>query len=129
MMRQVVSVNWKYLGDALPAFVTIATMPLTYSVAYGLIAGLFTYTALNGLIWVTDKASGGRWQPPDFDNKECWTVIPKGGTLPWFVRAAQGNTWGFSRDLEAESMAGNTEASERELVEAKVGSLKRDESQ
>jgi AGZA family xanthine/uracil permease-like MFS transporter len=38
MMRQVGLINWKYLGDALPAFVTIAFMPLTYSVAYGLIA-------------------------------------------------------------------------------------------
>ena len=82
MMPQVQHVNWAYLGDALPAFVTIATMPLSYSVAYGLIAGLFTYTLLNGLIWLTDKASGGRWQPLDFDEKQVWTAIPKGGTLP-----------------------------------------------
>lgn len=38
MMRQVSSINWGYVGDAVPAFVTLALMPLTYSVAYGLIA-------------------------------------------------------------------------------------------
>lgn len=124
MMRQVTNVNWTYIGDALPAFVTIATMPLTYSVAYGLIAGLFTYTVLNGLVWITDKASGGRWQPPDLDNREYWTIVPKGGTLPWFVRATQGRVWRMGRDGDStESMGGNTEASERELVEAKMGTV------
>jgi len=38
MMRQVTSINWSFIGDALPAFVTIVIMPYTYSVAYGLIA-------------------------------------------------------------------------------------------
>lgn len=38
MMRQVVLVNWRYINDAIPAFVTIMVMPFSYSVAYGLIA-------------------------------------------------------------------------------------------
>lgn len=38
MIRQVTAINWKYIGDALPAFVTLAFMPLSYSIAYGLIA-------------------------------------------------------------------------------------------
>lgn len=38
MMRQVTTVNWAYVGDAVPAFVTLAFMPFSYSVAYGLIA-------------------------------------------------------------------------------------------
>ncbi len=38
MIRQVTSVNWAFIGDAVPAFITIAMMPFTYSVAYGLIA-------------------------------------------------------------------------------------------
>ena len=98
--------------------------------AYGLIAGLFTYTVLNGLVWITDRASGGRWQPPDLDSKEYWTAMPKGGTLPWFVRVAQGKAWRFGRGGdEGESVAGNTEASERELVEAKMCGLKRNGSQ
>jgi AGZA family xanthine/uracil permease-like MFS transporter len=38
MMRQIVYVNWRYIGDAVPAFVTLMFMPFSYSVAYGLIA-------------------------------------------------------------------------------------------
>lgn len=73
MMRQVTSINWAYIGDAVPAFVTLAFMPLSYSVAYGLIAGLMTYTALNSLIWLTKKISRGRILPPDADMAEYWT--------------------------------------------------------
>ncbi|KAL3418570.1 MFS AGZA family xanthine/uracil permease [Phlyctema vagabunda] len=103
MMRQVTAVNWSYIGDALPAFVCIAFMPLSYSVAYGLIAGLFTYTAINGLIYLTKLASGGRWLPPDFDNAEYWTFSPK-GRLPWFMRAARngGKFWEHEKPTEEE---------------------------
>jgi adenine/guanine/hypoxanthine permease len=38
MMRQVVSINWTYIGDAVPAFVTLMFIPFSYSIAYGLIA-------------------------------------------------------------------------------------------
>lgn len=38
MIRQVTAVNWGYIGDAVPSFVTIAFIPFSYSVAYGLIA-------------------------------------------------------------------------------------------
>jgi adenine/guanine/hypoxanthine permease len=38
MVRQVKSINWSYAGDAIPSFVTLVFMPLSYSVAYGLIA-------------------------------------------------------------------------------------------
>lgn len=73
MMRQVTSINWAYIGDAVPAFVTLAFMPLSYSVAYGLIAGMMAYTSLNVLIWLTKKLSRGRWVPPDADMAEYWT--------------------------------------------------------
>jgi AGZA family xanthine/uracil permease-like MFS transporter len=38
MMKQVVMVNWRFIGDAVPAFVTLMFMAFSYSVAYGLIA-------------------------------------------------------------------------------------------
>ncbi|KAI5867160.1 xanthine/uracil permease family protein-like protein [Durotheca rogersii] len=41
MIRQVVNINWRYIGDAVPSFVTLAFMPFSYSVAYGLIAYVF----------------------------------------------------------------------------------------
>lgn len=106
MMRQVVMVNWRYIGDALPAFVTVMFIPFGYSAAYGLIAGLMTYTALNGLVWLTKLLSRGYIVPDDEDHREYWTsklpqphtarcqanvislVIPH-GKLPWFITAGQ----------------------------------------
>jgi len=119
MMRQVTAVNWAYIGDALPAFITIVSMPYTYSVAYGLIAGLFTYTLLNGAIYITKKISGGKIQPPDADAAEYWTYKPSGSHSPWFIRAAQGKLWrtGSNEDpIEVRSIDGATPASEKELV-------------
>ncbi|KAH8665076.1 xanthine/uracil permease family protein-like protein [Tricladium varicosporioides] len=123
MMRQVTAVNWAFIGDAFPAFVTIAAMPLTYSVAYGLIAGLFTYTALNGLIYITTRFSKGRVQPPDADLAEYWTYKLNGSHPPWFIRAAQGKLWTGSRldgEDEVRIVGVATETSERELVDSQV---------
>ena len=39
MMRGVVEIDWDNHAEAIPAFVTIALMPLTYSIAYGIIGG------------------------------------------------------------------------------------------
>lgn len=39
MMRGVVEIDWNDHAEAIPAFVTIALMPLTYSIAYGIIGG------------------------------------------------------------------------------------------
>lgn len=73
MARQVTAINWRYIGDALPAFITLAFMPLSYSVAYGLIAGLLSYTIINGLIYAIDKLTCGAIVPPDADSAEYWT--------------------------------------------------------
>jgi AGZA family xanthine/uracil permease-like MFS transporter len=63
-------------------------MPFSYSVAYGLIAGLLTYTVLNGMIWATRVITMGHIIPADEEHKEYWTWKPA-GTLPWFIRACQ----------------------------------------
>lgn len=73
MMRQVTSINWRYIGDAIPAFVTLMFIPFSYSAAYGLIAGLMIYTALNGMAYLTELVSGGRLMPDDADSREYWT--------------------------------------------------------
>ena len=93
-MRQVTTINWNYVGDAVPAFVTMAFMPLSYSIAYGLIAGLFTYATINGLIYITKVVTRGRFLPPDFDLAEYWTINP-GGRPTWFMRSARngGKFW------------------------------------
>jgi AGZA family xanthine/uracil permease-like MFS transporter len=84
-------INWRYMGDAIPAFLTIALMPFTYSIAYGLIAGICSYILINTLVWIIEKASGGRIVPPNKDEKEHWTYkIPGGLFPPWIQRLAGG---------------------------------------
>lgn len=51
MMKSVVEINWEDLQEAIPAFITIILMPLTYSIAYGLIGGITTYIALHLWDW------------------------------------------------------------------------------
>ncbi|KAF2097114.1 xanthine/uracil permease family protein-like protein [Rhizodiscina lignyota] len=89
MMRQVVSINWKYIGDAVPAFVTLLFIPFSYSIAYGVIAGLMTYIILNGLTYLVKLVTRGHIVPDDYDNKEYWTYKPS-GELPWFIRGLSG---------------------------------------
>lgn len=45
MAKSAADINWCYYGDAVLAFITIAVMPFTYSIAYSLIAGIITYIA------------------------------------------------------------------------------------
>lgn len=105
MIRQVTKINWVYIGDAIPSFITLAFIPFSYSVAYGLIAyvfipfakfphqpsltpppsGLFTYTAINGTIWICIKISRERHAPENYDLKEYWTWKPP-GAKPWILR-------------------------------------------
>lgn len=84
-------INWRYMGDAIPAFLTIAIMPFTYSIAYGLIAGILSYILINMLVFFIEKASGGRIVPPNKDEKEPWTWRLPGGILPpWVKRITSG---------------------------------------
>lgn len=51
MLKSVVEINWEDLREAIPAFITIIVMPLTYSIAYGLIGGICTFIALHLWDW------------------------------------------------------------------------------
>ena len=46
MCRCLPRIKWEDPAHAIPAFATIIMMPLTYSIAYGIITGLFIYTVL-----------------------------------------------------------------------------------
>ena len=46
MCRSLVRIQWDDPAHAIPAFATIVMMPLTYSIAYGIITGLFIYTVM-----------------------------------------------------------------------------------
>ncbi|KAG8067702.1 hypothetical protein GUJ93_ZPchr0005g16156 [Zizania palustris] len=54
MMRAVADVDWTDMRQAVPAFLTLALMPLTYSIAYGLIGGIGSYMLLNSWDWACD---------------------------------------------------------------------------
>ncbi|KAF3600416.1 hypothetical protein F2Q69_00038788 [Brassica cretica] len=51
MMKAVTEIDWGDMREAIPAFVTMILMPLTYSVAYGLIGGIGTYVVLHLWDW------------------------------------------------------------------------------
>jgi AGZA family xanthine/uracil permease-like MFS transporter len=107
MCKAAAAINWRYPGDAIPAFVTLAVMPFTYSIAYGLIGGIVTYAIINTTVWIIEKASGGRWVPPGKIHKEPWTYKLVGGVLPpWVVRAARGKRDFWHEDDEVVEMAG-----------------------
>lgn len=82
MMVSVTEINWRYLGDAIPAFVGIFLMPYTYSIANGLIGSICLYITINTLVWVVEKASGGRLVPENKALKDPWTWRLSGGLLP-----------------------------------------------
>lgn len=91
MAKAAKDINWSYIGDAIPAFLTIAIMPFTYSIAYGLIAGIVTYIIINTLVYIIEKASGGRIVPKDKNLKDPWTWKIEGGLFPpWLTRLCKG---------------------------------------
>lgn len=91
MVSAVTDINWKYMGDAVPAFLTIAIMPFTYSIADGLIAGICVYMLLNTTVWLIKVASGGRIVPPNYEERDGWTWrLPGGFFPPWTVRLFRG---------------------------------------
>lgn len=59
MARSIKNINWDYIGDSVPAFLTIALMPLTYSIAYGLIAGIGSYIIINTTVTLINKLTKG----------------------------------------------------------------------
>jgi adenine/guanine/hypoxanthine permease len=101
MMRQVTLINWRYIGDAVPAFVTLLFMPFSYSVAYGLIAGILCYVTLNTMIYLTRVISMGYFVPEDEDHKEYWTWKPA-GSAPWFIRVCQDPHKAFRHNISKE---------------------------
>ncbi|KAJ1797197.1 hypothetical protein LPJ59_003289 [Coemansia sp. RSA 2399] len=90
MIQNVVNINWKYVGDAVPAFLLIIMVPFGYSIGYGIIAGVGSYIAINGVIWTVAKVSGDRIVPPNRRDKEMWSAFMSDegavGILPGWLR-------------------------------------------
>lgn len=102
MLSGVRNINWDYPGDAIPAFITLAVMPFTYSIAYGVIGGIFSYILINGFVYLVDKISGGRIQPDYSQREDWWTSALSRPFLPTWIRylvaKAKGQEFDFSQD-------------------------------
>ncbi|KAI5309718.1 hypothetical protein KEM55_002574 [Ascosphaera atra] len=127
MMTKVASdINWSYVGDAVPAFVTMAVMPFTYSIAYGLIAGIIAYALINTLVWLIEIGTFGKLVPYNKADKEPWTWKIPGGIIPqWVIRLFHGKRDFWREDVldangEIASVTNSGTATPRnETVEAK----------
>lgn len=106
MARAVTDINWRYMGDSVPAFLTLALMPFTFSIAYGLIAGIATYAILNCLAWIVGRVSSGRILPHDYEQADYWSPRLQSGIIPgWVKRLARGKRdfwreWNFDEQQE-----------------------------
>ena len=108
MMKAAADINWSYPGDGIPAFVTIMVMPFTYSIAYGLIAGIITYIILNTGAWLIETASGGRIVPYGKELKDHWTWRIPGGFFPkWVVRIVHGDRKFWKREEYHDGLSGD----------------------
>lgn len=75
MMSTVTEVNWSYMGDALPSFLSIIGIPFFYNIGYGLIAGIISYMILNIVPWLILKATRGKLVPEGwYTEREPWGV-------------------------------------------------------
>ncbi|KAG0043458.1 hypothetical protein BGZ83_011388 [Gryganskiella cystojenkinii] len=127
MVKSVRSINWDYVGDAIPAFLTIAMMPLSYSIAYGLIAGVGSYAAINGAVYLLELVSGGRISPEDKDLREPWVsegftwrnVLP--GWMQKLICKARGQVYVDPLDvIEEEERLEREAAAAAEASESKI---------
>ena len=58
MMKNITKVDFANIKYAVPAFLTIILMPLTYSITNGIGIGIITYTLINLIIYIIDKIKG-----------------------------------------------------------------------
>lgn len=52
MMGAVKNVEWDNMAIAIPAFLTIITMPLTYSISNGIAVGFTVFVVINVVLWI-----------------------------------------------------------------------------
>ncbi|KAF9780090.1 permease family-domain-containing protein [Thelephora terrestris] len=90
MIRNVREINWDYIGDSVPAFLTIIITPLSFNIAYGVIAGVGSYIVINSLPWALRRISNGRISPATYGSAEPW-VVPPGGIVPPWIKKLTGH--------------------------------------
>ncbi len=61
LMRNVVDIDWDDFSNAVPAALTIIVMPFTYSIAYGIAAGIISYPVVKAAQGEADDVLLGQW--------------------------------------------------------------------
>jgi AGZA family xanthine/uracil permease-like MFS transporter len=74
MCRSLGSVKWWDITHAITAFLTVIVMPLTYSIAYGLIAGIGAYMFMHGTFWLLSFVG---IEKPVFTNPDDFYIEPE----------------------------------------------------
>ena len=61
MMASVRNINWDNFKIAVPAFLTLAIMPFTYNISYGIAFGLISYLVISFFCGDGKKIKGASW--------------------------------------------------------------------
>ena len=61
MLVSVKNINWDNLKIAIPAFLTLAMMPFTYNISYGIAFGLISYIVISVCCGDRKKIKGSSW--------------------------------------------------------------------
>lgn len=69
MFQNLAKVQWKKFDHALTAFVTVLLMPLTYSIAWGIVGGLMVWIFLQISFWILSKLGCEREFADDKDGE------------------------------------------------------------
>lgn len=63
MLDGITKINFEDFSEALPAFITMIAMPLTYSISEGIIFGVISYVLINSIVFITKKVKGQKVAP------------------------------------------------------------------
>ncbi len=61
MMSPVGNIDWSDYSEAIPAFITAVMMPLSYSIAHGILLGMISYVVINAIGGKFKKISVTMW--------------------------------------------------------------------
>lgn len=88
MSRNATMIPWEFPGEAVPAFLTITLMPLTFSVVNGILAGILSYILIHILARIITFATHGSLVPlSPLDSDDCDLNDRRVSTLPPWISA------------------------------------------
>jgi len=63
MIKNIISIDFENIKEAIPAFLTIVIMPLTYSISNGIGIGVLAYFFIELFIYVVERLNGNKYKP------------------------------------------------------------------